>query len=309
MKKLILSLGLLIGGFQMAYSQNIIDEKELTENGIQNLEVQGRFCQVNIQASNSSTLKFKGKISGNLSSGTYTIITSRVGNTLKVSIENDKTLKRMWNSELEGDLSFTVPANINCTVDNSSGSVWATGLNGGDLAFSASSGSVKVESVQSSNLIKLNTSSGSLKIRGISGSIDVNSSSGSQNISEVKGNVKADASSGTIKLANISGDVNASTSSGAIQLEGINGKLDLSATSGSITGSNVKLTTNANFNTSSGSISMRFLNPLDELGFDLSASSGGLNVGDSHGNKRLVLGRGQIKIIGKSSSGSQRYNN
>jgi DUF4097 and DUF4098 domain-containing protein YvlB len=309
MKNLFLIVAFLVVSWQMACSQNIIDEKELTENGIQNLEVQGSFCQVNIQASNSNTLKFKGKITGNLSSGAYTIITSRVGNTLRVSIENNKTLKRVWNNELNGDLTFTVPANINCNVDNSSGSVWATGLNGGELEFSASSGSIKVESVQSPNIIKFNTSSGSQKIRGISGNIVTNSSSGSQNISEIKGSVSAEASSGSIKLANINGDITASTSSGAIQIEGMNGKLNLSATSGSIVGNNVKLMQNANFNTSSGSISMRFLNSLDELGFDLSASSGGLSVGDSYGNKRLVLGRGQIKIIGRSSSGSQKYNN
>jgi hypothetical protein len=292
-----------------ATAQNLINKKELTENDIQNLEVRGRFCQVSIQAVNNGTLNFKGRITGNLDPDSYRIVSVRVGNTLKISVEGEKGLKNGWNQRLEGELIFSVPPGINCLVDNSSGSVEVRGLNGGNIDISASSGSIDVFSVRSTQDVLVRASSGSLKINGVEGNLKTRTSSGSQDIDNIKGNVVADASSGAINMTEIGGSVSAGTTSGSISLDNVKGRLDLKASSGAITGNNIQLTANSNFNTTSGSINLRLNNAMSDLSFDLSATSGGLKAGENQGNKRLVINQGGIKIIGTSNSGSQTYDN
>jgi hypothetical protein len=288
-------------------AQDIISQKELTETDIQNLEVIGRFCEVDIKAVNGNTLSFRGKITGNLDPDAYRIVSVRVGNTLKITIEGNQRLRMGWNQRLQGSLIFSVPPGINCQVDNSSGSVAVRGLNGGNLNLSASSGEVRAESMRSNQEIVVRASSGSLKLNGIEGNLRTNTSSGSQEIDNIKGNVDAEASSGSIEIGNVSGSVAANTSSGAITLNKVKGALNLKASSGSISGNDIDLTDNSNFNTTSGSVSMRFNNSSAELSFDLSASSGGLKAGGTQGNRRLVINQGKIRIMGSSSSGSQNY--
>jgi DUF4097 and DUF4098 domain-containing protein YvlB len=309
-KQLTVILGLFVSFISLSVkAQDLISQKELTENDIQNLEVKGRFCEVDIKAVNGNTLSFKGKITGNLDPDAYRIVSVRVGNTLKITIEGDQRLKSGWNQRLQGSLIFSVPPGINCQVDNSSGSVAVRGLNGGNINLSASSGEVRAESMRSNQEIVVRASSGSLKLNGIEGNLRTNTSSGSQEIDNVKGNVDAGASSGSIDVNTVSGSVAANTSSGAINLNNIKGALTLKASSGSITGNNIDLTDNSNFNTTSGSVSIRFNNPMSDLSFDLSASSGGLKAGGNQGNRRLVVNQGKIRIVGNSSSGSQNYDN
>ena len=304
---ILLSMYLHACTFSTSTAQNIIDAVDLKAEGIQNLEVEGRFCKVTIEAVSGNTLAFDGKITSSKDVDAYKIKTQQNGSTLRVWIENAEGKSWKFMNNVNGELNFKVPKSINCIVDNSSGSVNVTGLAGGKVSLKASSGSVKASQIHSNAYFK--TSSGSLRLNDITGRCEAESSSGSQQWSNIKGNINTHASSGALRFEEVKGDIDAYTSSGSISMKRIEGQLQLKCSSGAIHGDAIKLTASSNFKTSSGSINLALINPVNDLGFDLNANSGNLKVGDMKADDKLYLNRGNIKIIGVSSSGSQRYYN
>lgn len=83
----------------------------------------------------------------------------------------------------------------------------------------------------------------------------------------------------------------------------------MEASSGALSGENIELTDHSSFRTNSGGIRMHLRNNVDQLSFDLSASSGGLSIGNQRMKKSYYSDKGSIKVKGVSSSGSQRYYN
>jgi hypothetical protein len=164
------------------------------------------------------------------------------------------------------------------------------------LDIVTSSGSQVVEGIESARMV-LKASSGDILLLAGTGNVSA----------EVTGNITARSSSGDQKYENVTGDIAAQSSSGKITIREQTGMLDLKATSGDLKGEGVRLTGNSSFATSSGRIEFDFSNPIEEISFDLSASSGSLRAGESRGEKRLVLQGGGIRIVGKSSSGDQTY--
>ena len=174
------------------------------------------------------------------------------------------------------------------------------------LDIVTSSGSQVVEGIESARMV-LKASSGDILLRAGTGNVSAEVSSGKIFLSEVTGNITARSSSGDQKYVNVTGDIAAQSSSGKITIREQTGMLDLKATSGDLKGEGVRLTGNSSFATSSGRIEFDFSNPIEEISFDLSASSGSLRAGESRGEKRLVLQGSGIRIVGKSSSGDQTY--
>lgn len=299
---IILCLSLLIAEVQ---AQNIVSEVHINESDVKILEVHGRFCRVAIKTHTNNTVKFDGEILSSAKTGAYEIKYERQGSKLKVWVEH-KIKGRPWRNT-RGILSFQVPASTEVIVDNSSGSVDVEGIRSQKIELKASSGSIAGRDLKGSSLIR--TSSGSIRVQTHEGDIEGRSSSGSQHWDKVNGNLNALASSGTIRINEIEGDVVAKTSSGAIRIDGSKGRLDLQASSGTLFGERILLTDNSSFETTSGGIRMNMLNELDDFSFDLSASSGSLNVGKSRASKSYYTKNGSIEIKGSSSSGSQHYSN
>jgi len=316
-------------------AQDVIDQVSEKYNNITAVEVEGSFCSVSIIGGTGSDVDFKGEVLG---SKKYDIkIRHNVsGGTLRVWIDRPNSLRNV-----KGKLEFTVPTNTNIDVDNSSGSISVENIGQVVVALKASSGSVRARNIDSNltaeassgsialadikgdvravtssgsqkhnNIggnLKAKASSGSLKVEGVGGEAELGTSSGSQSINVIGNNLYAKSSSGSIKISDVTGDVKASATSGGIGLSKITGAVNLSTSSGSQRGTNMKLTGNSTFKSSSGSVSMELSNDAEELSFALTASSGSLSAKGSSGRKNLVIERGPIKITGVSSSGSQTY--
>ena len=71
----------------------------------------------------------------------------------------------------------------------------------------------------------------------------------------------------------------------------------------------MELTGDAYFKATSGDVEIDFVNDLGDLSFDLTATSGNLDVGRRSGEKKLYINRGGYKIVGVTSSGNQEYEN
>ncbi|MDW7695478.1 hypothetical protein R9C00_27175 [Flammeovirgaceae bacterium SG7u.111] len=249
-------------------------------DGITELTVKGRYAKVIIDGQNGNQLTFKGEITG---SGNDEIKYEKNGNSLKVWLEVNGN---SWGNK-KATLDFKVPKGIELVVDNSSGGVSASNLDGPKIELLASSGSIYAENISSGLILK--TSSGGIKAKEITGDINAKSSSGGQHLDNIVGNIKAVATSGGVKVSNVKGSLNISNSSGGIS------------------GDEVMLTQSSSFKTSSGGIKMDFVNDLDDLSFECSASSGNIKIGEESSGKKIILKYGDIMIHGVSSSGSQKY--
>ncbi|MCU4163204.1 hypothetical protein [Carboxylicivirga caseinilyticus] len=317
-------------------AQNLLDQVNENYSNVTSVEVEGSFCSVIITGESTNDVSFTGEI---YASKNYDMkIRHNVsGGTLRVWIDRPNSIS----GNLKGKLEFKVPENTNIMVDNSSGSVSVEGIGQSNIRLKASSGSIKARNINSDlNIsassgslsiediggdlragtssgsqrivgvkgnVKTKASSGSIKAENIGGDLDMNTSSGGQSINMVEGNLWATATSGSLNITDVTGDVKASTSSGSMKLDRVTGAVNLSSSSGSQRGTNIKLTGASYFKASSGSVSMDFLNDVEELSFALTASSGGLNAKGSSGKKNLVIERGPIKVVGNTSSGGQSY--
>lgn len=297
----------------------VVDTVDKTFDNVSELHVTGSFASINIVGDSRNNIELKGELSASRDRDDISIEYELRGDALYVWIERPRSL-----SKVSGNLTFLVPEKTVLVVDNSSGSVSVSNLETGQAKIKSSSGSIKVDGIvgdlnisASSGSLKLNdivgqisglTSSGSINVNQIVGDLNLKSSSGGQSINNLKGSVNCKASSGSLKLNGVKGDIKAVTSSGSIRLEDVKGSLNLISSSGSQNGNNILLSANSSFTSSSGSISMNLKNDMEDLTFDLSASSGSLRAKGSSGSKNLKGGSGPIYVKGSSVSGSQKYN-
>lgn len=80
----------------------------------------------------------------------------------------------------------------------------------------------------------VDTSSGSVDIRGVSGRIRLDTGSGSATLRQCGGEIVVDTGSGAVAADDISGDLNIDVGSGAVTVVGISGELFVDAGSGSV---------------------------------------------------------------------------
>ncbi|MFT3740808.1 MAG: hypothetical protein QM786_18820 [Breznakibacter sp.] len=338
-KSILMAIALLaVSGMSAQQPTVVVDKVNKTFGNITTIEVEGSFCSAVVTTGTSDDVTFSGEIKAPAQRDDIKIKYADANNTLKVWIERPGSLS----GNFDGKLYFTVPANTNVYISNSSGNINVSGIGNANVVLKASSGSITAASISSDltcqtssgsqtisgikGNFKSASSSGSQRIKDIGGFVETSASSGSLNIdgvgmytsaetssgslrvSAVKGNVKAKATSGSVHVSNVTGDVVASSSSGSINLNQIKGALSTQSSSGSQSGNQIILTGNSSFASSSGSISMGLTNDASQLSFELKASSGSLNAKGVKGSKNLIVDKGPIKITGNSSSGSQSYN-
>ena len=335
MKKLFLITLLLPLLAVSAMAQSLADQVNKKFNNINKLVVEGSFCDVTINGSNSQEIDFKGEV---YADATVKIKYEQNGSTLKIWLEKPSRIS----GRTKGKLTFVVPVNTNLEISTASGSIATDNIGQATLSFNTASGSIKLNnirspfaantasgSIQAGNIkgdVKAGTASGSQSYTDIQGNLESKSASGSINIKNVTGHVKASAASGSIAMAGggntiklntasgsikameINGDLTANTASGGISLDKISGTLNISSVSGGQQGSDITLTGNSYFKSVSGGIRMNLSNSTEQLSFELEAVSGSLSAKGNSGKRKLQTGSGNIKVIGNSVSGSQSYN-
>jgi DUF4097 and DUF4098 domain-containing protein YvlB len=282
-------------------SQNILAEANFSIENARYLEVEGSFCNIELNGYSGSSLKMDGKIEGSGDPDKYEIIYREDGNKIKVWIERPNNIWR----NIEGLLHFDVPENVTVIVDNSSGNIEAEDLYADEITLEASSGNITGRNLK--GVLRLKCSSGNITLSEQNGNASLRASSGNLKVDEVNGDLEAHASSGNITIYEVLGDVEADCSSGNIKLRDIEGKLDVGTSSGNIRGEDVLLTGDSRFKASSGNVTIGLLNSEDDLSFDLDSGSGNLYAAGSTSDDRLILRKGPINITGITTSGSQRY--
>jgi hypothetical protein len=164
-----------------------------------------------------------------------------------------------------------MPQNITTDLNTSGGSISVKGITGNAIGRT-SGGSISV--VKCKNKIALKTSGGSISADNCSGNIDLSTSGGSISASDLDGSIDLTTSGGSISLDNLKGNTRAITSGGSIKATELRGESMVKTSGGSITLREIYGTLDAA--TSAGSMDVEIM----ELGksLNLSVSSGGMNV-------------------------------
>jgi putative adhesin len=272
--------------------------ERVNETGIRRLEVEASLLNVEINGGSGDVLTGWGEdIPKNV-----VVNYRRRGDVLRIWVE-----KRFAPFALrkDGRLFFEVPKEIDLDIRTSSGGIIIRNMESQNLFISSSSGDIGASRIESP--VEVKSSSGDISLGMMEGDIRAESSSGRMELINVVGDVTATASSGDIRLSAVAGDLEISSTSGRIVLSSTNGTVFAHTSSGDIVGEDVRITGDALFKTSSGSIDIDFDNRLNDLSFRLTSSSGGLQVGDLKGERNLAAGEGTIRVSGESSSGDQSY--
>jgi hypothetical protein len=164
-----------------------------------------------------------------------------------------------------------MPQNITTDLNTSGGSISVKGITGNAIGRT-SGGSIAVEKCK--NKVALKTSGGSISAIECSGDIDLSTSGGSISAIDLDGTIDLTTSGGSISLDNLKGNTKAITSGGSIKATELRGESMVKTSGGSITLREIYGTLDAA--TSAGSMDVEIM----ELGksLDLSVSSGSMNV-------------------------------
>lgn len=285
-------------------AQTIMARAELEAENVDKVRVEGSFVDVYVK--NGDKVHFSGIIEGNGDEDDYRFDTDIVGTTLVIKVVSENSRYDWKNRRItESRIDVTISDGVELDIDNSSGDISVANLRASESKIEASSGDIKLRSIVAN--LELETSSGDIDIEGLIGDSKIESTSGDQSLYNLKGNITSQASSGDITVAKFDGSMDIEATSGDIKIRGGEGTLEVRTTSGEIEGNDILLRGNASFDATSGDVEIDFENDLEELSFDLRATSGDLEVGSRSAEKRLMIDRGGYKVTGVTSSGDQEY--
>lgn len=301
MKNLIVAL--LVSFSFVAFGQKTLAKAEMEADNVDNVRVEGSF--VDVYVSRGDRVYFEGIIVGNGDEGDYQFDTSIEDRTLVIRVERKKSNWKNHRMD-KARIDLSIVDGVSLDIDNSSGDVYVANLRASKSRIEASSGDITLKSIVAN--LEVETSSGDIEIDGLTGDSKLESTSGDQEIYNTRGNIRTRSSSGDITFSGFEGKLTIEATSGDVELRKGTGALKIRTSSGNIEGYGIKLTDNAYFDATSGNVDFNFSNDLSELSFDLTASSGDLEVGNSSGEDRLIIEKGSIKVTGTTSSGDQEYN-
>jgi len=116
------------------------------------------------------------------------------------------------------DLDVRVPAKLELSIDDGSGSIEVSGI-AGDVEIEDGSGSLVVGDIGGD--LEIDDGSGSVTVRNVGGNLEIEDGSGEIRIEKIKGNVDVDDNSGTVKIYGIGGSVVVDDGSGGIYIDGV----------------------------------------------------------------------------------------
>ncbi len=232
----------------------------------------------------------------------HTVLHSVVGSTVRVRVEQDRVL---FPRPHRGRLVFQVPRDTDITVESLTGSVSIVGIASPELRVRTTTGRISLEQIDAD--IHARTNTGSIEIRRSRGRFDVGSTTGPIRITDAEGPVISSSATGSHSYTDLLGDIDARSTTGSIELNRTEGSVRLRTSTGSQKGSAVTLTADSSFQASTGRIDMGLTNRLDQLQFELTSTTGSLEVGRERSQRRLFLSGTGIVVTGATSTGSQRF--
>lgn len=136
------------------------------------------------------------------------------------------------------NLDIRIPKNLNLEIDDGSGSIEISDING-YVKLDDGSGSIEIVNIK--DWVEIEDGSGSIIVENIGGKVEINDGSGSIRVSDVKGDVDVDDNSGTVGIYNITGSVVVDDGSGGIVIDGVEKDVYIkNSGSGSLSIRNVK---------------------------------------------------------------------
>jgi len=136
------------------------------------------------------------------------------------------------------NLDITVPERLDLEIDDGSGNVEISYVNG-NIHLDDGSGNIVMESVGGD--VEIDDGSGALTLDRVGGNVEVKDGSGSISIVAVKGNVDVNDSSGGLTIKEVGGSVLVDDGSGGILIDGVAKDVRIkNAGSGGLTIHNVK---------------------------------------------------------------------
>jgi DUF4097 and DUF4098 domain-containing protein YvlB len=301
------SISLVVTLLSLTYSfaQNLIAFAELEAENIDNVSIEASWLDVDIRK--GDVVYFKGEIYGNGEEGDYEFRSEIVGRTIEIELVSNRSDN--WRSRKIKNSGITVqlPEGVSVDIDNSSGDISVYYLDCESSKLETSSGDISVSGAKAN--LQMEASSGDIEVTNLIGNLEIETTSGDQKLYGTRGTINTRATSGDISIKDFDGNIKLQASSGDVVIENGTGAVAVRTTSGNIDGYSIELVGDARFDASSGDVDIRFKNDLESLSFDLTATSGDLEVGNRRADKRLTLQRGGYLVTGITSSGDQEYNN
>ena len=282
-------------------AQHVISDIEETFQGIEEVVVIGGSLDVSYEGSDKDELFLSAYLESNQKDGQE--ITYKVeGNRLRVEFKRQGS--GGWgNLRTKGFISLVGPEEMKMEINSSSGKMFISNVVSDKIDLRASSGKIEARNL-SSDRIRLTASSGRMDVEGVNGNVECKASSGGGRIAKVRGDVSVVASSGSYEISEVEGVVNGSLSSGSITLDEVGELGKLTVSSGRIKATKAGLGEHTRFSGSSGSFTIQTDDNLEDFNYDLSASSGSLEVGNTKTGKKLNIDNGSNKTVsGAISSG------
>lgn len=266
--------------------------------GIRALEIEARSFAVDITA---GTGRYVTMTVENYPDD-HTVLHTVAGTRVRVRVEQDRSLFPLSH---RGRLVFRVPYGTEIDVETLTGSVSIAGVAASGLRVKTSTGGIRLQEIDADVHARSNT--GSIEVSRSRGRFDVGTTTGSIACSDLRGLVTASSSTGSHGYESVLGDIDARSTTGRIELTRTGGAVHLRTSTGNQRGVGVTLTGDSSFQASTGSIHMDVTNPLDRLQFDLTSTTGSLEVGRERSQRRLFLSGTDIVVTGTTSTGSQRF--
>ena len=161
--------------------------------------------------------------------------------------------------------------------------------------------------VPSTTELDLETTTGEITVETVNGSKRLATTTGRIVVRSGKGDITARSTNGGHRFDYVEGNIRAQTTAGGIEVTNTTGLMDLRSSTGSLSGRDVKLTGTSQFETTTGRVEMDFTNPIEDLSFQLTSSSGKITLGETEVRGSVVQGAGPIRVRGRSTTGRQRY--
>ncbi len=148
-------------------------------------------------------------------------LTKKNGRAVLVSDIEESSIFSFRNARI--DLTVKIPASLNLTVEDGSGSITISKV-GGDLSIEDGSGSILVEDVKGNLVVE--DGSGGIEIRDVGGDVSIEDGSGSISVVNVGGSVTVDDGSGSITIDGVEKDlILKDTGSGSLNIKNVKGRV------------------------------------------------------------------------------------
>lgn len=278
--------------------------------GINKLEIESKYCKINIQPNSNNQLVLKGEMNFTtkgiiINQPKYKITLERVKSVLKVIIYSEEKSAYVLGgcNNVSGFLNFSVPPLLALQIDNCSSDINISGVDG-EATINNTYGNISLTNMRSN--INATNKSANLTLSNITGDIVSKCDFGNQQYSDIKGNIMSKGSSGQLSFINTTGNLDVKTSFSNAKVIGLKGNLRIKSASGNITASNI-IGDTIDLSATFGKVEITN----SSAHFNVKSSSGNINLSDLKGNVKLTSSFGQQKIyniegniVSKNKSGS-----